>query len=244
VQWTALGYTGGDALRWSPDEGLFFLGSLPGYDDHGQLLDGVRSIIGNSYGIDQYGAVVGSFLLDDGSGGLTGQWLPYFAYDSLHPDYAPHTTSTLLRGYVETLYAGEGHAIPWAICNDRIVGTFQVPDPARSDIYHAFINHHNEILDLNDRVDWRGAPWVLVEALDVNADGYIVGWGYRSDGLAHAFLLGPSWIPEPGTASVMGLAAIALLGRRRRPMIQPPTNRPRPPPSAVRGPLTPCWRRS
>lgn len=64
--------------------------------------------------------------------------------------------------------------------------------------------------NLNDLIP-AGCGWTVVDAVDVNNAGQIVGYGINPDGASHAFLLTP--IPEP---SVLALAAPALFGLLRK----------------------------
>jgi probable HAF family extracellular repeat protein len=62
-----------------------------------------------------------------------------------------------------------------------------------------------------------GSDWVLVEAFDINTRGQITGAGIF-DGQGRAYLLTPTAIPEPGSATfvTIGLAAVTGLVHHRR----------------------------
>ena len=69
--------------------------------------------------------------------------------------------------------------------------------------------------DLNKLVDTSAAGWTLNDAWAINEAGQIVGFGqYGGEHTRVPFLLTP--VPEPGGAVAACLAAVALLGRRRR----------------------------
>lgn len=55
--------------------------------------------------------------------------------------------------------------------------------------------------------------WVLQNPTSISDDGRtIVGWGTDPSGFTEAWI---ATIPEPGTLSLLGLAGVALLRRRR-----------------------------
>ncbi len=74
----------------------------------------------------------------------------------------------------------------------------------------AFLWEHGVMHNLNDLVP-AGSGWDLVQALDINDDGDIVGWGIRPDtGTLQAFLLVPEVpvdAPVPAAASLVRLSA-------------------------------------
>ena len=76
----------------------------------------------------------------------------------------------------------------------------------------AFFWENGEIYNLNDLVDATAAGWTLINAQDINDNGWIVGYGYNPSGNFQKFLL----TPEPGTLSLLALGALAALRRRRR----------------------------
>ncbi|MBE3069968.1 MAG: PEP-CTERM sorting domain-containing protein [Planctomycetes bacterium] len=67
-------------------------------------------------------------------------------------------------------------------------------------------------LDLNTLTHAADAGWDLLEAWDINDQGWIVGYGTNPDGLGRAFLL----VPEPATLTLLALGAAAAMWRRRR----------------------------
>jgi len=65
--------------------------------------------------------------------------------------------------------------------------------------------------DLNTLIP-AGSGWNLVEAWDINDQGWIVGYGTNPDGLSRAFLL----VPEPATLTLLALGSAAAMWMRRR----------------------------
>jgi len=69
---------------------------------------------------------------------------------------------------------------------DVVVGSFELSDMVTE---HAFVHDGTQMLDLNDLlID--GTGWVLTKAIDINSNGWIVGYG-DLDGEQHSFLLTP-----------------------------------------------------
>ena len=80
---------------------------------------------------------------------------------------------------------------------------------------HAFLYSGGTMSDLNSLL----APdsnWTLDIAEAINSQGDIVGIGTNPAGKSHAFLLTPSTVPEPASATILSLGMFAMLGRRRR----------------------------
>jgi probable HAF family extracellular repeat protein len=77
-------------------------------------------------------------------------------------------------------------------------------------------NPNPQAVDLNGRISSLTPlnGMTLVQALDVNDLGQIVGFGVDGSGIEHAFLLTP--VPEPSTLALCGLGALALRKWRRR----------------------------
>ncbi|MFT3690814.1 VPLPA-CTERM sorting domain-containing protein [Paenirhodobacter sp.] len=72
--------------------------------------------------------------------------------------------------------------------------------------------------DLNGLID-ANLGWTLERAIGINDAGQIVGWGTRSDGVSHAYLLTPDVAPVPlpagGVLLAGALAGFAALRRKR-----------------------------
>lgn len=78
---------------------------------------------------------------------------------------------------------------------------------------HAFfVDTTGAMQDLNDLIA-AGSGWILSDASGINDAGEIASSGVIN-GQSHAFLLVP--VPEPGTTSVLAIAGLGTLRRRRR----------------------------
>lgn len=71
-------------------------------------------------------------------------------------------------------------------------------------------------IDLNDHIPGFDSDWELRNALAINDAGQIIGNG-RYQGEIRGFLLNPVAVPEPATLAALGLGALGLIKRRRRP---------------------------
>jgi probable HAF family extracellular repeat protein len=80
------------------------------------------------------------------------------------------------------------------------------------DVDHAFVYADGIMTDLNTLTP--GSGWTLTQARAINDLGQIVGYRINPSGQEHAFLLTP--IPEPAGLSLLVLAGLSLLRRRRR----------------------------
>lgn len=103
------------------------------------------------------------------------------------------------------------HSVACAINNDdHIVGYSQAGDSYCATLFAAAPGGNP--IDLNTLID-PTLGWSLEAALDINDNGWIVGYGTNSQGVSSAFLLKP--IPEP--AGLLLLATgWACLARRKR----------------------------
>lgn len=80
----------------------------------------------------------------------------------------------------------------------------------------AFLYGNGEFSDLNTLIA-ADSGWKLLQAMDINNQGQIVGSGVNRLGQIHAFLLTPSAVPVPDTFWLFSsaLAVFGLLGRRK-----------------------------
>ena len=81
----------------------------------------------------------------------------------------------------------------------------------------AFIYSNGTMANLNSLID-PNSGWKLGQAMAINDNGWITGWGSQAVGQHHAFLLIP--VPEPSTIALLLASAACLLGYgwRRRTM--------------------------
>ena len=82
-----------------------------------------------------------------------------------------------------------------AINNSGQVVGYSWTTDTDSTAYHATIWNGNTLTDLNDllNVDAVNAGWVLLQATDINDNGWVVGQAHNTiTGVAHAFLLTPA----------------------------------------------------
>lgn len=113
------------------------------------------------------------------------------------------------NGQMISLGAINGRTAALDINNDGVivgVSGSTSPNPI------AFVYRDGEMLDLNTLIP-QDSGWVLQNANGINDLGQIVGWGLYN-GEERAFLLTPV-VPEPGTAMLAAVPAMALLRRRR-----------------------------
>lgn len=90
----------------------------------------------------------------------------------------------------------------------QVVGSSMLPDGITND---AFLYDSTGLHDLNSMID-PNSGWQLETGNGINNLGQIVGTGYFG-GTEHAFLLTPT--PEPGSAALLAITSLGLLGRRR-----------------------------
>jgi probable HAF family extracellular repeat protein len=82
-----------------------------------------------------------------------------------------------------------------------------------SEAMTAVVWDHGVITNVNTLLP-PGSGWSLLNAIDINANGWIVGRGYYG-GQDRAFVLVP--VPEPGAFALLAAFALATLAGRRRP---------------------------
>ena len=133
--------------------------------------------------------------------------------DSENP-YKPSDPSAAFRyinGHMEDLgNFGGTQSVALAInASGDIVGNSSLSGDLE---YHAFVYHDNHMIDLNNVLS-SDCGFVLEYATSINDLGQIVGTGTDADGNMHAFLLTP--VPEPGSLSLLALAGLSALRRRR-----------------------------
>ena len=95
---------------------------------------------------------------------------------------------------------GGDYASARAINNDDVVVGGSYVDGANA-VYHAFVSSGNMLMDLNDLLDSSGADWTLVDAVDINDAGQIIGKGNINGGEERMFLLDPVPI-EPNITGI------------------------------------------
>lgn len=82
---------------------------------------------------------------------------------------------------------------------------------------HAFVYRGGVMSDLNNDIR-SGLGWTLEDALGINDNDQIVGYGTNPSGQMDAFLLTP--IPEPGLLALLLLGGATMLFRRGGPSLQ------------------------
>lgn len=95
----------------------------------------------------------------------------------------------------------------------HVVGSYQVEEGWNGGIWHAFVHHDGQWLDLNDHVTLPEGQW-LYRAVAINDYGDIVAYG--NDGRNYLLNLASS-APEPETWALFGSGALLLAWRCRRP---------------------------
>ncbi|MDH4201534.1 MAG: hypothetical protein OEV87_01400 [Phycisphaerae bacterium] len=106
--------------------------------------------------------------------------------------------------------ANDNESMAFSINNmGQIVGRSGVYGFRRAALFDASGNGNN--IDLNTLID-NSLGWNLIEARDINDNGWIVGYGINPNGEHHAYLLTP--IPEPTTFSLLTVGVLLL--RRKK----------------------------
>jgi len=114
--------------------------------------------------------------------------------------------------WIGTLGGSDSRA--WSINNDGVIVGY-ADDPARGGLHSAMVSFDNgeTIVDLNTLVTDLTGWAFLSEALDINENGEIVGYGYTSTFEKAAFKL--SVVPIPGAVWLFISALGGLLGFRK-----------------------------
>ncbi len=179
------------AFVWTPDSGMVQLGAFGGKNSYATGVNNSGEVVGHASlpsGYEHAFLAVGAIMTDLGTLG-GGSSYAYGINDS-----------GMVVGY--SWVDGEGNP-------------------------HAFVYSHGVMVDLNALIP-QNSGWQLLEAFGINSTGEIVGEGLLN-GQAHAFRLDPEvtfssralivqQVPEPGTASLIGigLGLIAISRWRKR----------------------------
>lgn len=107
------------------------------------------------------------------------------------------------------LFGGGGYSVALGV-NDigQVIGHSDIATGTQAFLWQA----DTGMIDVNDLLGSDAAGWTLLEANDINNNGWIVGSGINPDGQVHAFLL----VSEPTMLVLLGLGGAAALRRSRR----------------------------
>lgn len=208
---SASGYS---AFVWTPGEGAQDIGDLPGMDTDvfGVAINDLGQIVGHT----SLDGVINAFLWDPATGmtGLgdlpTGANVSYaYAINNATQVAGRGNTSNGDRAFLwsadtgmqnlGTVPDGYGSYAYGMNNNGQVVGHFTLGGQHRAFLWSAATG----IQDLNTLAGAEAQGWLLLEAYDINDDGWIVGWGANPNGGFQGFLLRPA-APLPGDLAPAG----------------------------------------
>lgn len=197
---SAAGYS---VFLWTPEDGMRDIGSLPGADNDvfGYAVNDHDQIVGH---ISTNG-MISAFIWDPVAGMTdlgdlpTGASVSYaFAINNSAQVAGRGNTSEGDRACVWNGTAGMQNlgTMPGAYGsyaygvnnNGQVVGHFTLGGQHRAFLWTA----ESGMSDLNLLADVEASGWLLLEAYDINDQGWIVGWGVNPDGEDRGYLLRPT----------------------------------------------------
>lgn len=187
---TASGPTGELPFRWTEATGMVSIGALPAGVNHG-----------NAAGVSSDGSIIVGSLEESETteGYMWTQGSGYVRLGGLYQDLA----YSIAYGI-----SGDGTTI----VGESFIGDFDAQFPLQAFIWDSA----NGMRNLNTVLTELGINlngWTLVDASDVSFDGKtIIGRGYNPDGAEEFWI---ATLPEPASASLVLIGAMALLHPRR-----------------------------